>query len=110
MAQKAAQAPIQNLTSPNPEELRLPVDPSLDSEVQLAEELRQKTELLKLSREAVLVVDLSTRSLLSDELSNSTAGSVPKFGRSPLEFTRPSCVACRQVETILRRSRIGRVN
>jgi PAS domain S-box-containing protein len=106
MAQKAAQAPIQNLTSPNPEELRLPVTPSLDSEVQLAEELRQKTELLKLSREAVLVVDLSDKIVLWSDGAEQLYGwkRAEALGRSPLELLQtqlPRPVA--QIETILRR-------
>src|SRR5436190_1753350 len=106
MAQKAAQAPIQNLTSPNPEELRLPVAPSLDSEVQLAEELRQKTELLKLSREAVLVVDLSDKLAFWSDGAEQLYGwkRAEALGRSPLELLQtqlPRPVA--QIETILRR-------
>jgi PAS domain S-box-containing protein len=106
MAQKAAQAPIQNLTSPNPEELRLPVTPSLDSEVQLAEELRQKTELLKLSREAVLVVDLSDKIAFWSDGAEQLYGwkRAEALGRSPLELLQtqlPRPVA--QIETILRR-------
>jgi PAS domain S-box-containing protein len=106
MAQKAAQAPIQNLTSPNPEELRLPVAPSLDSEVQLAEELRQKTELLKLSREAVLVVDLSDKIVFWSDGAEQLYGwkRAEALGRSPLELLQtqlPRPVA--QIETILRR-------
>jgi PAS domain S-box-containing protein len=106
MAQKAAQAPIQNLTSPNPEELRLPVTPSLDSEVQLAEELRQKTELLKLSREAVLVVDLSDKIVFWSDGAEQLYGwkRAEALGRSPLELLQtqlPRPVA--QIETILRR-------
>ena len=106
MAQKAAQAPIQNLTSPNPEELRLPVAPSLDSEVQLAEELRQKTELLKLSREAVLVVDLSDKIAFWSDGAEQLYGwkRAEALGRSPLELLQtqlPRPVA--QIETILRR-------
>jgi len=106
MTQKAAQAPIQNLTSPNPEELRLPVAPSLDSEVQLAEELRQKTELLKLSREAVLVVDLSDKIAFWSDGAEQLYGwkRAEALGRSPLELLQtqlPRPVA--QIETILRR-------
>ena len=106
MAQKAAQAPIQNLTSPNPEELRLPVTPSLDSEVQLAEELRQKTELLKLSREAVLVVDLSDKIVFWSDGAEQLYGwkRAEALGISPLELLQtqlPRPVA--QIETILRR-------
>jgi len=106
MAQKAAQAPIQNLTSPNPEELRLPVAPSLDSEVQLAEELRQKTELLKLSREAVLVVDLSDKIAFWSDGAEQLYGwkRAEALGRSPMELLQtqlPRPVA--QIETILRR-------
>jgi PAS domain S-box-containing protein len=106
MAQKAAQAPIQNLTSPNPEELRLPVTPSLDSEVQLAEELRQKNELLKLSREAVLVVDLSDKIAFWSDGAEQLYGwkRAEALGRSPLELLQtqlPRPVA--QIETILRR-------
>ena len=106
MAQKAAQAPIQNLTSPNPEELLLPVTPSLDSEVQLAEELRQKTELLKLSREAVLVVDLSDKIVFWSDGAEQLYGwkRAEALGISPLELLQtqlPRPVA--QIETILRR-------
>ena len=69
MAQKAGQAPIQNPMSSKSEEIRLPATPALESATQLAEELRQKTELLTLSREAVLVVDLSDKiAFWSDDL------------------------------------------
>ena len=106
MAQKAAQAPMQNAMSSNSEELRLPVTPSLDSEVQLAEELRQKTELLKLSREAVLVVDLSDKIVFWSDGAEQLYGwkRAEALGRSPLELLQtqlPRPVA--QIETILRR-------
>jgi len=106
MAQKVAQAPIQNAMSSNSEELRLPVTPSLDSEVQLAEELRQKTELLKLSREAVLVVDLSDKIVFWSDGAEQLYGwkRAEALGRSPLELLQtqlPRPVA--QIETILRR-------
>ena len=106
MAQKAAQAPIQSAMSSDSEELRLPVTPSLEPEVQLAEELRQKTELLKLSREAVLVVDLSDKIALWSDGAEQLYGwkRAEALGRSPLELLQtqlPRPVA--QIETILRR-------
>jgi PAS domain S-box-containing protein len=106
MAQKAAQAPIQSAMSSDSEELRLPVAPSLEPEVQLAEELRQKTELLKLSREAVLVVDLSDKIALWSDGAEQLYGwkRAEALGRSPLELLQtqlPRPVA--QIETILRR-------
>jgi PAS domain S-box-containing protein len=106
MAQKAAQAPIQNAMSSSSEDLRLPVTPSLESEVQLAEELRQKTELLKLSREAVLVVDLSDKIALWSDGAEQLYGwkRAEALGKSPLELLQtqlPRPVA--QIETILRR-------
>ena len=106
MAQKAAQAPIQNAMSSSSEDLRLPVTPSLESEVQLAEELRQKTELLKLSREAVLVVDLSDKIAFWSDGAEQLYGwkRAEALGKSPLELLqtqlpRPAA----QIETILRR-------
>jgi len=106
MAQKAAQAPIQNAMSSSSEDLRLPVTPSLESEVQLAEELRQKTELLKLSREAVLVVDLSDKIAFWSDGAEQLYGwkRAEALGKSPLELLqtqlpRPEA----QIETILRR-------
>ena len=106
MAQKAGQAPIQNPMSSKPEEIRLPVTPALESEVQLAEELRQKTELLKLSREAVLVVDLSDKIAFWSDGAEQLYGwkRADALGRSPLELLQtqlPRPVA--QIETILRR-------
>ena len=106
MAQKAAQAPIQNAMSSSSEDLRLPVTPSLESEVQLAEELRQKTELLKLSREAVLVVDLSDKIAFWSDGAEQLYGwkRAEALGKSPLELLQtqlPRPVA--QIETILRR-------
>ena len=106
MAQKAAQAPIQNAMSSSSEDLRLPVAPSLESEVQLAEELRQKTELLKLSREAVLVVDLSDKIAFWSDGAEQLYGwkRAEALGKSPLELLQtqlPRPVA--QIETILRR-------
>jgi len=106
MAQKAAQAPIQSAMSSDSEELRLPVTPSLEPEVRLAEELRQKTELLKLSREAVLVVDLSDKIALWSDGAEQLYGwkRAEALGRSPLELLQtqlPRPVA--QIETILRR-------
>ena len=105
-AQKAAHAPIQNAMSSNSEELRLPVTPSLESELQLAEELRKKTELLKLSREAVLVVDLSDKIAFWSDGAEQLYGwkRAEALGRSPLELLQtqlPRPVA--QIETILRR-------
>jgi len=106
MAQKAAQAPIQNAMSSSSEDLRLPVTPSLESEVQLAEGLRQKTELLKLSREAVLVVDLSDKIAFWSDGAEQLYGwkRAEALGKSPLELLqtqlpRPAA----QIETILRR-------
>ena len=106
MAQKAAQAPTQHAMPSNSEELRLPVSPSLEPEVPLAEELRQKTELLKLSREAVLVVDLSDKIALWSDGAEQLYGwkRAEAVGRSPLELLQtqlPRPVA--QIETILRR-------
>ncbi len=106
MAQKAAQAPIQNAMSSSSEDLRLPVTPSLESEVPLAEELRQKTELLKLSREAVLVVDLSDKIAFWSDGAEQLYGwkRAEALGKSPLELLQtqlPRPVA--QIETILRR-------
>ena len=106
MAQKAAQAPIQNAMSSSSDDLRLPVAPSLESEVQLAEELRQKTELLKLSREAVLVVDLSDKIAFWSDGAEQLYGwkRAEALGKSPLELLQtqlPRPVA--QIETILRR-------
>jgi len=106
MAQKAGQAPIQNPMSSKPEEIRLPVTPALESETQLAEELRQKTELLKLSREAVLVVDLSDKIAFWSDGAEQLYGwkRADALGRSPLELLQtqlPRPVA--QIETILRR-------
>jgi len=106
MAQKAAQAPIQNAMSSSSEDLRLPVTPSLESEVQLAEGLRQKTELLKLSREAVLVVDLSDKIAFWSDGAEQLYGwkRAEALGKSPLELLQtqlPRPVA--QIETILRR-------
>ena len=106
MAQKAGQAPIQNPMSSKPEEIRLPVTSALESEIQLAEELRQKTELLKLSREAVLVVDLSDKIAFWSDGAEQLYGwkRADALGRSPLELLQtqlPRPVA--QIETILRR-------
>ena len=106
MAQKAAQAPIQSAMSSDSEELRLPVTPSLEPEVRLAEELRQKTELLKLSREAVLVVDLSDKIAFWSDGAEQLYGwkRAEALGKSPLELLQtqlPRPVA--QIETILRR-------
>ena len=99
-------APIQSAMSSDSEELRLPVTPSLEPEVQLAEELRQKTELFKLSREAVLVVDLSDKIALWSDGAEQLYGwkRAEALGRSPLELLQtqlPRPVA--QIETILRR-------
>jgi PAS domain S-box-containing protein len=106
MAQKAGQAPIQNPMSSKPEEIRLPLTPALESATQLAEELRQKTELLKLSREAVLVVDLSDKIAFWSDGAEQLYGwkRAEAMGRSPLELLQtqlPRPVA--QIETILRR-------
>jgi PAS domain S-box-containing protein len=106
MAQKAGQAPIQNPMSSKPEEIRLPVAPALESATQLAEELRQRTELLKLSREAVLVVDLSDKIAFWSDGAEQLYGwkRADALGRSPLELLQtqlPRPVA--QIETILRR-------
>src|SRR3989440_3149056 len=106
MAQKAAQAPIQNAMSSSSEDLRLPVTAALESEVQLAEELLQRTELLKLSREAVLVVDLSDKIALWSDGAEQLYGwkRAEALGKSPLELLQtqlPRPVA--QIETILRR-------
>ena len=106
MAQKAGQAPIQNPMSSKSEEISLPVTPVFESEVQLAEELRQKTELLKLSREAVLVVDLSDKISFWSDGAEQLYGwkRADALGRSPLELLQtqlPRPVA--QIETILRR-------
>ena len=106
MAQKAGQAPIQNPMSSKSEEIRLPVTPVLESEIQLAEELRQKTELLKLSREAVLVVDLSDKIAFWSDGAEQLYGwkRADALGKSPLELLQtqlPRPVA--QIETILRR-------
>ena len=106
MAQKAGQAPIQNPMSSKPEEIRLPVTSALESEVQLTEELRQKTELLKLSREAVLVVDLSDKIAFWSDGAEQLYGwkRAEALGKSPLELLQtqlPRPVA--QIETILRR-------
>ena len=106
MAQKAGQAPIPNPMSSKPDEIRLPVTPALESATQLAEELRQKTELLKLSREAVLVVDLSDKIAFWSDGAEQLYGwkRADALGRSPLELLQtqlPRPVA--QIETILRR-------
>jgi PAS domain S-box-containing protein len=106
MAQKAGQAPIQNPMSSKSEETSLPVTPVFESEVQLAEELRQKTELLKLSREAVLVVDMSDKIAFWSDGAEQLYGwkRADALGRSPLELLQtqlPRPVA--QIETILRR-------
>jgi PAS domain S-box-containing protein len=106
MAQKAGQAPIQNPMSSKSEETSLPVTSVFESEVQLAEELRQKTELLKLSREAVLVVDMSDKIAFWSDGAEQLYGwkRADALGRSPLELLQtqlPRPVA--QIETILRR-------
>src|SRR5437867_1808527 len=106
MAQKAGQAPIQNPMSSKSEEIRLPATPALESATQLAEELRQKTELLTLSREAVLVVDLSDKIAFWSDGAEQLYGwkRADALGRSPLELLQtqlPRPVA--QIETILRR-------
>ena len=106
MAQKAGQAPSQNPISSKSEEITLPVTAALESATQLAEELRQKTELLKLSREAVLVVDLSDKIAFWSDGAEQLYGwkRTDALGRSPLELLQtqlPRPVA--QIETILRR-------
>src|SRR2546425_9430009 len=106
MAQKVGHAPIQNPMSSKPEEIRLPVTPALEPATQLAEELRQKTELLKLSREAVLVVDLSDKIAFWSDGAEQLYGwkRAEALGKSPLELLQtqlPRPVA--QIETILRR-------
>src|SRR5256886_8748906 len=92
--------------SSKPEEIRLPVAPEPESATQLAEELRQRTELLKLSREAVLVVDLSDKIAFWSDGAEQLYGwkGADALGRSPLELLKtqlPRPVA--QIETILRR-------
>jgi PAS domain S-box-containing protein len=104
MAQKAGQAPVHNPMSS--EEIRARVTSGLESETQLAEELRQKTELLKLSREAVLVVDLSDKIAFWSDGAEQLYGwkRAEAIGKSPLELLQtqlPRPVA--QIETILRR-------
>ena len=106
MSQKAGQAPLQNSTSSQSEEIRARVTSGLESEAKLAEELRQKTELLKLSREAVLVVDLSDKIALWSDGAEQLYGwkRAEALGKSPLELLQtqlPRPVA--QIETILRR-------
>jgi len=104
MAQKAGQAPVHNPMSS--EEIRARVTSGIESETQLAEELRQKTELLKLSREAVLVVDLSDKIAFWSDGAEQLYGwkRAEAIGKSPLELLQtqlPRPVA--QIETILRR-------
>jgi PAS domain S-box-containing protein len=106
MSQKAGQAPLENPSSSQSEEIRARVTTGLESEAKLAEELRQKTELLKLSREAVLVVDLSDKIALWSDGAEQLYGwkRAEALGKSPLELLQtqlPRPVA--QIETILRR-------